>query len=81
MIKPPLFSIHGVFNTFSGRKKLMIWETSFGVNFIFFPEMMRNLIFDLENGGSTYTRGRLIHEVDLYTSKYGNHKTQQKHIM
>jgi len=42
---------------------------------------MRNLIFDLENGGSTYTRGRLIHEVDLYTSKYGNHKTQQKHIM
>ena len=27
--------------------------------------MMRNSIFDLENGG------RLIHEVDLYTSKYG----------
>ena len=29
--------------------------------------MMRNSIFDLENGG------RLIHEVDLYTSKYGIH--------
>ena len=24
--------------------------------------MMRNPIFDLENGGSTYARGRLIHE-------------------
>jgi len=30
---------------------------------------MRNSIFDLENGG------RLINEVDLYTSKYGNSKT------
>ena len=29
-----------------------------GVN----PEMMRNSIFDLENGGLTYTGGRLIHE-------------------
>ena len=43
----------------------MFWEIANGVNFILFPEMMRNLIFDLENGG------RLIHEVDLYTSKYG----------
>ena len=42
------------------------------MNLFVFPEMMRNSSFDLENGGSTYTRGRLIHEVDLYTSKYGN---------
>ena len=35
---------------------MMIWETSFGVNFICFSEMMRNSVFDLENGGSTYTR-------------------------
>ena len=67
MIKPLLFLIHRVFNTFSGRKDwrfgkfLLVW-----ISFVF-PEMMRNSIFDLENGGSTYTRGRLIHEVDLYT--------------
>ena len=30
--------------------------------------MMKNLIFDLENGG------RLIHEFNLYTSKYGKLK-------
>ena len=30
--------------------------------------MMRYSIFDLKNGG------RLIHEVDLYTSKYGTYK-------
>ena len=35
---------------------MTFWETSNGVNFICFPEMMRNSIFDLENGGSTYTR-------------------------
>ena len=56
MMKPLLFSIHGVFNTFSGRKKLTFSEISIGVNFICFLEMMRNSIFDLENGGSTYTR-------------------------
>ena len=42
-------------------------EENIGVNFIFFPEMTRNSIFDLENWGSTYTQ-----EVDLYTSKYGS---------
>ena len=29
--------------------------------------MMRNSIFDLENGGLTYTRGQFT----VYTSKYG----------
>ena len=39
--------------------------------------MMKNPIFDLKNGGVdlytslTYTRVWLIHEFDLYTSKYG----------
>ena len=33
--------------------------------------MMKNLIFDLENEGSTYTQVRLIHKFDLYTSKNG----------
>ena len=34
----------------------MFWEISIGVNFIFFPKMMRNSIFDLENRRSTYTQ-------------------------
>ena len=62
MIKILLFSIHGLFNTFSGRKKLTFWEISIGVNFICFPRNAEKFDFDLENGGSTYTRGRLIHE-------------------
>ena len=55
MIKPLIFLIHNVFNTFSARKDwrfekfLLVW-----ISFVF-PEMMRNLIFDFENGGSTYT--------------------------
>ena len=56
MIKPLLFLINGVFDTLSERKNwrfgkfLLVW-----ISFVF-PEMMRNSIFDLENGGSTYTR-------------------------
>ena len=34
---------------------LTFWEIFIGVNFICFPEMLKNSIFDLENGGSTYT--------------------------
>ena len=34
MIKPLLFVIHCVFNTFSGSKRLTFWEISIGVNFI-----------------------------------------------
>ena len=34
---------------------------------------MRNSIFDLENGGSTYTRGRLIHEQIRYLNSRGRH--------
>ena len=56
MIKPLLFLIHGVFNTLSERKNwrfgkfLLVW-----ISFVFL-KMMRNSSFDLQNGGSTYTR-------------------------
>ena len=81
MIKPLLFLIHRVFNTFSGRKEwrfgklLLVW-----ISFVF-PEIMRNSIFDLENGGSTYTWGRLIHEYIRYVSValpvYGSERVKQ----
>ena len=35
-IKPLLFLIHHVFNTLSGRKKLMFWEISISVHFMLF---------------------------------------------
>ena len=35
-------------------------------------EIPKVAIFLLKNVGSTYTRGQLIHGVDLYTVKYGN---------
>ena len=45
------------------KKRLTFRGTSIGVNFICFPRNDEK--FKLEMGG------RLIHEVDLYTSKYG----------
>ena len=57
-----LDKVHHVFNTFSGRKDLRFGKFLMGWISFVFPEMMRNLIFDLENGGvdlytrSTYTR-------------------------
>ena len=73
MIKPLLFIIHYILR----KKILTFWGIFIGVNFICFPEMLKNLIFDLENGG------RLIHEVDLYTSKYGklNFGSSSKNVL
>ena len=63
MIKPLLFLIHGVFNTFSGTKKLTFWEISIGANFICFPRNDEKFDFWPWKWG-----------VDLYTSKYGSSK-------
>ena len=65
MIKPLLFSIHGVFNTFSGRKNLRFGKFLLVLISFLFPEIMRDSIFDLENGGLTYTR---VNTVTLITS-------------
>jgi len=56
MIKTTAFLYSQCFQYILRKKKLTFWEICNGVNFICFPEMMRNSIFDLENGGSTYTR-------------------------
>ena len=42
--------------------------------------MMRNLIFDLENGGSTYTRGQLINKVvNKQCQTYCKSKIEREH--
>ena len=52
---------------------MTFWEISIDVNFInfVFPEMMRNSIFDLENGGSTYTRVNTVDSCGLSWSNGG----------
>ena len=56
------FLIHCVFNTLPGKKRLTFWEISIGLNFTSLTRNEKNPIFDLENGGSTYTQVRLIHK-------------------
>ena len=49
------------------KKRLTFWEICIGVNFFCFPPKWSEIRFlTLKMGG------RLIHEVDLYMSKYGN---------
>ena len=44
------------------KERLTFREISIGLNFISLTINDENLIFDLENEGSTYTQVRLIHE-------------------
>jgi len=57
-----------VFSIHSQEEKIDVLGNFYWCEFHFvLPEIIRNSIFDLENGG------RLIHKVDLYMSKYGKY--------
>ena len=60
------FLIHRVFNTFLGRKDWCFEKFPWSKFYFFNQKWWKIRFFTLKMGG------RLIHEFDLYTSKYGN---------
>ena len=48
----------------SQEEKIDILGNFYWCEFHVFPKMMKNSIFDLENGGSTYTRVNTVHKGD-----------------
>ena len=51
-----------IFNTFPEIRDLLLRNFYLSEYLLFRLEMMKNLIFDLKNRGSTFMQVRLIHE-------------------
>ena len=65
MIKPLLSFNSRCFQYILRKKKLTFWEISIGVNFICFLRNYEKFDFDLENGGSTYTRVNTVFDLNI----------------